>query len=142
MGGVMDLGSDLVSGLGNTLPSMNNMKEYKYSDALIKSNLSQFNSNLQFKYNFISFEGSFETEPNHQHQLFIILGNGLLLCRWSQTKQHKLKFVRFYPWNSFFSISNRPEQKTLICTFKLQNIRTNDKGNKRLPPPSSQSLSY
>ena len=60
--GVMDLGSDLVSGIGNTLPSVNNynitnvtnkrlprmfyskmniMKEYKYSDALIKSNLNK-----------------------------------------------------------------------------------------------------
>ena len=142
--GVMDLGSDLVSGIGNTLPSVNNyniltnvtnkrlprmfyskmniMKEYKYSDALIKSNLNrmklQYNNHKNNKLTFISFEGSFETEPNHQHELYIILGNGLLLCRWSQTKQNKLKFVNFYPWKLFFTISNRPGKKILICTFK------------------------
>eukprot|EP01084_Bolivina_argentea_P095931 172448_1 len=63
--GVMDLGSDLVSGIGNTLPSVNDnlllnvkrkrkarmfyshmklMKEYKYSDALIKENLNRIRS--------------------------------------------------------------------------------------------------
>eukprot|EP01083_Nonionella_stella_P301013 1030575_1 len=153
--GVMDLGSDLVSGIGNTLPEvtsnnrlcnvtqkrlnrmfygkMNICKEYKYSDALIKHNLKQIQlinntpNDEEEKVELItntlsaySFEGSFETQPNHQHQLFIILGNGLLLCRWSQTKQNKLKFVTFYPWNQFFSISNRPGNKILICTFKLQ----------------------
>ena len=162
--GVMDLGSDLVSGIGNTLPSVNNyniltsvtptrlprmfyskmniMKEYKYSDALIKSNLNRMKltynknqKNITNKLTFISFEGSFETQPNHQHELYIILGNGLLLCRWSQTKQNKLKFVNFYPWKSFFSISNRPGKKILICTFKLP--QTNNHNH-----IGSQSQSY
>ena len=53
-------------------------------------------------------------------ELYIILGNGLLLCRWSQRTVNKLKFVNFYPWKSFFSISNRPGKKILICTFKLK----------------------
>ena len=147
--GVMDLGSDLVSGIGNTLPSvtsnniltqvmqtrktrmfyskMNIMKEYKYSDALIKENLNRIKVELEFGLNISSFEGSFETEPNHNHELFIILGNGLLLCRWSQTKQNKLKFVKFYLWKSFFSISNRPGKKVLICTFKLQSRQSTPK---------------
>lgn len=165
--GVMDLGSDLVSGIGNTLPSMNRsklihsqlaqrrlprmfyskmkvMKEYKYSDALIHSNLRQLamQNNLpsstgnsssssssssnpssasafRLSPNSLCFEGSFETEPNHRMELYIILGNGLLVCRWNQTKEHRLKFQAFYPWTSFFSVSNRPGTKVLIATFKL-----------------------
>ena len=111
------------------------MKEYKYSDALIHFNLRQLalQNNLPsatgsghhgdasslVSARSLCFEGSFETEPNHQAQLFIILGNGLLLCRWNQTKEHRLKFQAFYPWNSFFSVSNRPGTKVLIATFKL-----------------------
>eukprot|EP01084_Bolivina_argentea_P085024 153703_1 len=97
------------------------------------------NKNKKKKLTFVSFEGSFETEPNHNHELFIILGNGLLLCRWSQTKQNKLKFVNFYSWKSFFSISNKSGTKKLICTFKLEEKQQNNRGRGR---GQSQSDSF
>ena len=127
------------------------MKEYKYSDALIHSNLRQMaqQKNLPptatantptalMAPHSLCFEGSFETEPNHQAQLFLILGNGLLLCRWNPAKIHRLKFVAFYPWSSFFSVSNRPGNKLLIATFKLAND-SKHKSSSKLSPSASTS---
>lgn len=185
---MMDLGSDLVSGIGNTLPSMNRqllihsqlaprrlprmfyskmkvMKEYKYSDALIDSNLRQMaqqknvlqrgsdgepqsthssSDSAIVAAHSLCFEGSFETEPNHQAQLWLILGDGLLLCKWNPAKLHRLKFVAFYPWSSFFSVSNRPGNRVLIATFKGFTIqRANDSTHKsehRLSPSTNDPV--
>ncbi len=182
----MDLGSDLVSGIGNTLPSMKRqllihsqlaprrlprmfyskmkvMKEYKYSDALIHSNLNVMQKNVLQRgserepqsshsssdsaivpAHSLCFEGSFETEPNHQAQLWLILGDGLLLCKWNPAKLHRLKFVAFYPWSSFFSVSNRPGNRVLIATFKGYTAeRANESTHKsehRLSPSTNHSV--